>query len=450
MESTSDLKRAYETLRHKARRLDVLFRYYDGDHPSLYSSAKMAAEFAKLNVHFSENWCASVVDILLDRLNLVGFSADDPVQDALDDMWGAETLGVETDEVTGDVPVAGESYCIVWREDSGRVRWFHNDPRICHVWYADNDPHTKRMAAKMWDSDEDGKRHLTLYYPDAFCHYVSGPDSDSVTSEKAFTLEDEEANETGAVPVFHFRTRSRNPQGEVYRVLPVQRAINRLIDDMMAASEYGAFKQRWAVANADPSDMRAAPNTTMVLPPADKDEQAVSVGQFEASDLKNFGDEIDRLAAHVAALTRTPRSAFFSTGAEVSGDALIAMQAQLQMKARRYQERLGVTWSEAAAFALSLQGQQVRAQDIAPLWDEARIVQPIAEAEALSKLTAAGIPLVTALRRQGWSEDDIEKMHADAEEARVSSPGALSAPFLDAARRAMSAPPPAPGEAQPV
>lgn len=437
---SDDLKRAYETLAAKGHRLDPLFRYYDGNHPSLYSSAKMAAALAAINVHFSENWCATVVDVLMDRLNLVGFSAPGDAQAALDDLWGRERLGIESDEVDADVPITGESYAIIWPEaDTGRVRVFHNDPRICHVFYDARDPRAKYMAAKWWVADEDGKRRLTLYYPDRFEHYASRGSSQDVASEKAFVLEDEEANATGTVPVFHWRTRTRNPQGELQTALPVQRAINRLVDDMMAASEYGAFKQRWAITTADPEDFRAAPNTTVVIPPSDKDEQSASVGQFESSDLKNFGDEIDRLAGHLAAITRTPRSVFFDQGAGISGDALIAMESQLAMKARRYQERLAVTWQEAASFALSLMGKAVEPQDIAVLWDEARTVQPLAEAQALTQLVSAGVPLKTALRRQGWAEDDIAEMEADkAEDERRKS--SMSAAMLEAVRRTQTPP----------
>ena len=441
MDASTDLARAWTLLTDRARRLDTFFSYYDGDHPSLYSSAKLASEFAKLNIRFSENWCATVVDILLDRLNIAGFTVGDAAQETMDAMWGAEALGIETDEANADVPICGESYVIVWPDESGQVRWYRNDPRRCCVFYESADPRRKRLAAKMWADSADDPLQLTLYYPDRFEHWVSRSKACEVSSPSALSLAEEDHNETGIVPVFHFRTSARNPQGEIARVLPVQQAINRLIDDMMAASEYSAFRQRWMIANADPADMRAAPNTTVVIPPAEQGEQPVAVGQFEASDLKNFGDEIDRLAGHAASLTRTPRSAFFDQGAGISGDALIAMEAQLSKKAARYQERLAATWSEATSFALALAGYDVPRQQVTVVWDEVRTVQPLAEADALSRMVTAGLPLVTALRRQNWTESEIEQMQADRAAEAATRPGLLSAPFLDAARAASFAPP---------
>ena len=82
MDYAADLKRAYAALCAKQERLDRFFRYYDGDHPARYLTQQLSEAYARLDIHFSENWCAPVVDLLTDRLNLTGIGGPDQVADA--------------------------------------------------------------------------------------------------------------------------------------------------------------------------------------------------------------------------------------------------------------------------------------------------------------------------------------------------------------------------------
>jgi len=73
----TDLVKAYKALRGKAGDYSLLWRYYDGDHPLVYSTERLREVFSKIRVRFVENWCAVVVDATMDRLNLAGFQVAD-------------------------------------------------------------------------------------------------------------------------------------------------------------------------------------------------------------------------------------------------------------------------------------------------------------------------------------------------------------------------------------
>lgn len=432
----ADLKTALGTLRAKAVAHGPFFAYYRGDHPSVYAASRLSSVFRQIDVHFAENWCAPVIDTLLDRLNLHGIKGPAASQDVLDAFWAREQVGIESHETASDVAVCGESYVIVWPDDQEIVRSYRNKPEMCHIWYDPDKPRVKIRAAKWWlDEDKAAKRHVTLYYPDEFVHFVSRGKGAEARSERSFEMEaDPEPNERGIIPVFHLRSHTSTISGELQNALPVQMAINRVADDMMVASEYSAFKQRWAISGADPGDLRAAPGTTIVIPPAPADEQAVSVGEFTATELPNYIAAIEHLANAMAAITRTPKNFFFqAAGGNVSGDALIAMEAQLAKKAAYYQARLGVTWREIAAFVCLLAGQKVPSEDIEAVWSEQRTVQPVAEATALAQMVAAGVPLKTALRRQGWNQADLDQLDKDAAEVSSSKTN-LAAQMLAQAR----------------
>jgi hypothetical protein len=424
---TADLKRAFEALKSKASDYAKLFAYYDGEQPLVYSASRLRDLFRGIDARFTENWCAVVVDTLVDRLTLSGISVSEKAanatqaKSALSAFWAGEQLFLESDEINENAAICGESYMIVWPEDDdagGKVlRAHHNDPRLCHIFYSGSDSKQKAFAAKWWVGD-DGLRYLTLYYPNEFVHFASTRKASQVSGPGSMRqLGEPEPNEYGIVPVFHFRTRQRRVRGELAgRAIEIQDGLNKEVADMMVGSEFRAVSQRYAITNADVSGVRAAAGTITKFPPAKADDQPVQVGEFTASDLTNFLKVIEHFAASMAAVTRTPRSHFFETGANISGDALVAMEAPLEKKAKRYQERLGVTWREIAVFVLKLSNVEVAFEGT---------TQPVSEAQAAKTWVDAGVPLRTVLRRAGWSEEDLLKLDEDlqADETRQASIG---------------------------
>src|SRR5574343_1570343 len=95
----NDLKRAYDTLAGKEPEYNRLYRYYDGDHPLMYTARQLEAVFAKLDANFIENWCAVVVDAVKDRLNLSGFQLpSDELQAKADALLAETELLLEADD----------------------------------------------------------------------------------------------------------------------------------------------------------------------------------------------------------------------------------------------------------------------------------------------------------------------------------------------------------------
>lgn len=430
----TDLARAFAALSAKRSRIDRLFAYYDGEQPLRYSTACLQQAFARIDAKFSENWCATVVDSLVDRLALTGFAlrTDQAAQDVLDTIWQQEHLEIETDDVAEDVAVCGESFVIVGRDEDGLTRVVHNDPRVCTVAYDKSNPRAPAFAAKWYD--EGGQRHLTLYYTDRLEHYVSRGATEQVQSASGFTLEDEQANDTGRIPVFHVRSRVRRIYGELQNATEPQDAVNKLIADMMVAAEFGAFKQRYIISQADVSQLRNAPNEIWSIPAGDGDgSESTQVGEFSATELANFTQAVDHWANAMARITRTPAHYFFAQGGNISGDALVAMETPLARKAAKYQERLGACWRDVASYALALNGRDVPAHEIECVWEDVRTVQPAAEADVVGRLVAAGVPLKTALRRGGWTEGDLSMLDED-KAAESASQASLAQEMLNRAR----------------
>jgi len=164
--------------------------------------------------------------------------------------------------------------------------------------------------------------------------------------------------------------------------------------------------------------LRNAPNEIWDLPAGDGVGQQTQVGEFSATDLRNYLDAIDNMAGSLSAITRIPKHYFTKQGGDPSGEALITMEAPLVKKVADRIERFVPEWKAAASFMLRLSGMDVPAEQIEPVYDPAQSVLPRTMAEIRQLSVQAGIPLLVALKREGWSEQQL----AELEEARAIDP----------------------------
>jgi hypothetical protein len=196
-------------------------------------------------------------------------------------------------------------------------------------------------------------------------------------------------------------------------VLTIQDAINKLFADMMVSSDFATAPLRWYIGNADPGSIKNSPNLWAWFPAGDGAGQASSVGQFDATGLNNYSVEMDNLANRMFIITRTPKHYLMNTGANISGEALLAMESPLIKKVQKRQREFGAQWQDIAQFILQLDGVTMDASEILVIWDKPSSTQPKTEAEIRRIGVNTGIPLVTLLRREGWSEAEITAMQDD-------------------------------------
>ena len=308
----NDLKLAVATLQAKGLILTPLFDYYVGNQPLKYAADRLRDVFQNAQTRFTENWCAVVVDAVCDRLeiNQWAVDADDALSERLNTLWRATGLALDEEAADRAVAITGEAYVLAWPGDDG-IEAFYHDPRVCHVWYEPDNPRRKRLAAKWW-RDDAGVWWLNLYYPDLIQHWQGG--TADIVQAASFTLASEERNPYGAVPVFHLYRDRHLLHGELTNVLPPQDAINKLLADMMIAAEYGAFRQRWVITNGDTSKLKNAPNEIWEIPAAPPGDQPTTVGEFSTTDLANYLNSIDKLAAAIGIITQTPTALFLPPG----------------------------------------------------------------------------------------------------------------------------------------
>ena len=122
---------------------------------------------------------------------------------------------------------------------------------------------------------------------------------------------------------------------------------------------------------------------------------------------------MDSLANNMAIISRTPKHYLMTTGANISGEALLAMEVPLTHKAKKHQRRFTTSWQDIAQFILKLSGTEIEASKIMLVWERVESVQPKTDAETRQLAFNTGIPLLTLLRREGWTEQEIQELEKD-------------------------------------
>jgi len=410
-----DLAQAYRSISAKQAHHDNCWDYYNGDQPLLYTASRLKAVFDVAGVHFRENWCALVADVLLERIILKRFDVtDESAQTALNDFWTIS--GMQVDDTTAhlDTMITGEGYVMIWFNEDGALEGAANDPRHCHIQYHADRPRVPRYAAKWWTMP-DNKRAFSLYYPDRFEHYISTKASENITGPADFRAAPDAiiTNPTGRLPLIQLKRTDRGLISELANIIPIQDAINKLISDMMVAAEFGAFRQRWVITNSDIQALKNAPNQIWHLPAGDGVGQQTATGDFNPTDLGNYLDAIEKLSTAIGIISRTPRHYFYSQTSRLSGEALLTMEAPLVNKALHHIGRLTATWRRVAHHTLSLLGYQVDPQTITPVFAAPQTIQPHTQAQIRNLNVGAGIPIETELRREGWTDEQLRQLRTD-------------------------------------
>lgn len=425
MAETTDLDLAVQMLLYKTPYFDRLWAYYEGNQPLVYSSARLKEIFGNtLNARWTQNWCAVVIDSVQERITLerINIADQEAATEALSLVLDASSLMLEADDVHLDMLVAGESYVIVWPDEkTDAPQAYYNDSRNCHLFYEADRPRVKRYACKWWIGD-DNHRHITLYYPDRLEYYRStntvrmyseggGYSMNEVTSGKSFDAGRQEDNPYGVIPVFHFRRERHVIASELRNVTAAQDAINKLTADMMVAAEFGAFPQRYIISQAGQGTFKNSPNEIWDVPAADGEGQATSVGQFDATQLSNYIEAIDKWANYIAISSRTPKHYFFGQGGDPSGEALIAMEAPINHKAEKYIARLTEPWTEVGQFMAELGGiGKLEADAVVPIFKKPQTVQPYTQALIRKESVAAGVPLMWQMKQEGYTEQELDEL----------------------------------------
>lgn len=390
--------------------------YYNGEHKMAFTTSQFRQTFGNLFAAFADNWCDLVVDAAAERLRVEGFRFGAPGADAAAwEIWQRNGLDAESDMAHTDAIKLSCVYALVGPDDAGKatIQVEAADKAIVAV---DPAQGKRRLAGlRRWE-DEWGVTHCCVYLPDSVTWWARESENAEWRQEIGSG-----SNPLGVVPLIPLANAptlsDRLGRSDILRVIPLQNAVNKLCGDMIVASEFAAYPQRWITGIELPEDpitgQKMAPD---YLGGANRvwgvEQDAARMGNFAVSDLQTYVRAIEMLIQHVAAQTRTPPHYLLGAmGSFPSGESLKATETGLVAKVRRKMLSFGEGWEEAMRLAFKVEGQAAKAEltDAEVIWanPESRIVGETVDAAV--KLSTIGVPRPALWEYIGASPQQIER-----------------------------------------
>lgn len=441
LDTRADLAWAVAAFNNGANTRYAKYRaYLAGDQPLKFATAKFEEAFGGVFQEFAYNISETVVDAHADRMQVVGFGADnDTLSQKAQAIWDANGMDNREGQVEQEQFGMGDAYIAVEMVDGEPVLW----PHLAHemrVRYSETRPGELEAAARLWAvpggpwrlniwdtgylykfvADRQPKDHAIPKKPDVFAPMeVDG---------EAWPLENPVP---GTVPVFHFPNNGRvNDYGvsEIRNVIPLQDALNKTVLDMMVAMEFYAFRQRVLLGVAiDPDDTAAQQQLqqfqtglTRLLFIDGAEGKTPSIDEFGETNIAQYTGVIERFEKKIATVTKVPKNYLgLRTSDYTSGESKRMDETQFIAKIEDRQRSNGAIISAMMTYCLAATGESVKPGDIRVNWAPAA---PISSDEQVERMAIMRrdikLPLPTILREAGYEPTQIEAIMSEvAEEA---------------------------------
>lgn len=400
--------------------------YYEGTQPEVFLNQRWFKLFQKNQSDFRFNFSKTVVDAVLNRLEIDQVETSSPQADEyMANLLEQADIKLDINEIHRNTLIYGDSYAIVWPDENGKLAIDYNSPLTTVVVYDQENPRKKLFAAKMWQyADYDTKRiHLNLYYPDRIEKYAGYGEIENMGTPQGanFILTETIANPWGEVPVFHFRTHKPYGRPEHADAFGPQDAINKLVNTHMMTVDYQGAPQRYALSNGgnaaemdDFSEDDTARENIGTLKNGPGElwylQGVQTVGQFPAADPKTFTEPVNEFVNQMAAITSTPTHYFMRGSYIPSGQALRVSEAPLTKKVLNRQMALESTWRDLFLFMLKIEGISA---SIDIDWSNAETVDEVDRWDVAVRKKSVGMPLEQILLELGYDSELATQISAE-------------------------------------
>lgn len=415
-----------ERLNYRQAGLERYSHYYEGEQRLVFASDKWRRAFGGLFTEFRDNWCALVVDAVEERLNVTGFRFGDEAgdEDAWH-IWQANGLDADSQLAHTESLINGVSFALVWYGEDGIPEISIEAPEQMIVDYQPGSRRVRRSALKKWADGDDV--FCTLYMRDFLWKFQAKTASTLSPVATGWQRREEPGeawplpNPLGVVPVIPFVNRPRllprhvtEGDSEIGDVIPLQDAVNKVLLDMLVASEFGAFRQRWTTGLDIPTD----PETNLPIEPfkpaVDRlwisENPETKFGEFGQTDLLPYTRAAELFVQHIASQTRTPPHYFYLSGQFPSGESIKSAETGLVAKARRKMRHFGESWESIMRLAFRIMDDE-RSHFIAAetIWGDPESRTEGQHVDALLKLKSLGVPEPQLWEDAGFSPQQIAR-----------------------------------------
>lgn len=449
----------------QARQVKKLEGYYEGLQVNFVMSTPKYKDYFKQMIEaVSDNWMPIVVDAVCERLNVQGFRfGTDQSDDDAWEIWQYNNLDGLSDALHTTVATTGIGYQMVWASGDDRrpVLITPEHPSETYVAFG---PRGERVAAiKRWYDEWGEITRLNLYLPDRIYKYYKN---------KRFTVwvpwfgdrdgMAELDNPLGVVPIIPFRNRTTLKVGshrsEIADVLSTQDQINKLVMDLLVASEFASFRQRWITGIEIPTNDDGTPKANLQMA-LDRiltfEDSEIKLGEFSATDLRNFTLAIESRIQSLASRSRTPPHYLLGqTGTFPSGESLKATETGLIAKTKRRQKEFDDPHEESMRLAFAvLDDPRANIRNNEVIWADPESRTEAEHIDALVKKLSIYVPIQQLWTDAGYTppqQDRFKEMLLEEALIRAAAQrnGVTSAGQPGAGSQGQEGPPAAPGASE--
>ena len=412
-----DLTWAYNFFNEKQPLYDQFHNYYTGLHEMFYGKINRCPLLNNLIKSTRENICKPCIEIVCNRLNLAGFNSENKeATDYIKKFFRQNRINSLSKTIHKDCMIYGDAYISLWDDGKG-IKLYTKNPTHTTVHYNEEGIIDCGVSYQFFTDLENNEfTKVFVYYPDKiYSKIIKGsyfPISIDVDEN------DYIKNPFNVVPIFHFYNSNRQDEfavSDLIEIIPLQRNLNKTIQDRAFASEMGASKQKWIAGislddaeNSMVAQISAGPNK--VLTSTDPETR---FGEFSESDLSNYTGVIDSIYKSVACISRIPLHIFnLSNGNFPSGEALKTAESPLNAKIQDRQVLLGDVYEDIFKLILERSGFGV-IEDLEAIWED---TTPYSENEKImtaSNKIALGIPENVVFKELGYEFDTEDKNNED-------------------------------------
>lgn len=425
--------------------------YYDGAHNLAFAGEKFLEAFGGLFHAFADNWCGVVVNAPEERMEVQGFRVNKSTtaDEGAKRLWEANELDLQSGMGHLDGLISGAFYVTCWQGDDEKTPEITVDSSTMTVVECHPKIRKRRTSALRAYVDDDGYEHAELFFPEAVYLFRSqakrSPGSTVDPGRSRWVIEDQldvakdldssgkMANPLGVVPVVEFLNMPRltisrragwAAHSELSSVMPLQDAVNKLVADMLVASEFAAFPQRH-LTGYEPDDKIGADGkpTGETIPPNFKsgpgklwwlEEEGAKFGQFDAADLSSSVTSIELIVQHIASISATPPHYLRASADRLSGESIKSAESGLVAKVRRKTRGWGAGWEEVMRLAgkIAELPELAGAQSMETIWRDPETRTESEHVDAVSKKKDLDVPPPQLWEELGYTPEQIARFPA--------------------------------------
>ncbi|MFB8281899.1 phage portal protein [Nocardia colli] len=388
-------------------------------------------------------WPGTVVDVLEERLDWLGWATNNDDALGLDDIYRDNHLGLESSRAHTDALIVGTDFIAVGKGDEStgepEVLVTVESPSSCTaIW---NYRTRRNDAALSQTRDEHGHVVLeSLYLPNATIRFERGPG-------KKLAVVDRDDHGLGRVPVARMRNRDRasDLEGRSEITRPIRYytdAACRTLLGLEINREFYTAPQRYALG-ADPEQFGVGENSSpherimagwnaamgrLNIVPRDEDGELPEMGQFPSNPPTPYVEQLRVYSQFVSSESGIPSPYLgFVTDNPPSADAIRQAEFRLVKRAERRQASFGMAWREVAFLSLLVRDKKVDPEVFRRIyvnWRDASTPTRSATADEALKLVTAGVLLPDSrvtYDRIGLAPQDQEKLEEEKRRNRVAA-----------------------------